>query len=57
MGRLRMQAITQTVDDGMYVITRGCSQMSRVPQKINDIIEIFPYGCRLRTPNVLGGEG
>ena len=28
-----MQAITQTADDGMYVITRGCSQMSRVQQK------------------------
>ena len=41
LGRLRMQAITQTADDGMYVITRGCSQMSRVSQKINNIAEIF----------------
>ena len=48
-----MQAITKTADDGMYVITRGCSQMSRVPQKINNIVEIFSFnGCRLRTPNV-----
>ena len=36
-----MKAITQTADDGMYVITRGCSQMSRVPQKINNIVEVF----------------
>ena len=41
LGRLRMQAITQTADDGMYVITRGFSQMSRVPQKISNIVEIF----------------
>ena len=53
-----MQAITQTADDGMYVITRGCSQMSRVPQKINNIVEIFSFnGCRLRTPNVRGEGG
>ena len=38
LGRLRMQAVTQTADDGMYVITRGCSQISRVPQKINNIV-------------------
>ena len=45
-------------DDGMYVITRGCSQMSRVPQKINNIVEIFSFnGCRLRTPNVQGEGG
>ena len=36
-----MKTITQTADDGMYVITRGCSQMSRVPQKISNIVEIF----------------
>ena len=41
LGRLRMQTITQKGDDGVYVITRGCSQMSRVPQKINNIVEIF----------------
>ena len=53
-----MQAITQTADDGMYVITRGCSQMSRVPQKINNIVEIFSFnGCRLRMPNVRGEGG
>ena len=40
LGRLRMQAITQTADDDAYVITRGCSQMSRVMQKIN-IVQIF----------------
>ena len=29
--------------------------MSRVPQKINNIVEIFSFnGCRLRTPNVRG---
>ena len=39
-----MQAITQTADD----------DMSRVPQKINNIVEIFPYGCGLRTPNARG---
>ena len=50
-----MHAITQTADDGMYVITRGCSQMFRVPQKINNIVEIFSFnGCRLRTPSVRG---
>ena len=55
LGRLRMRAITQTADDGMYVIIRGCSQMSRVPQKINNIVEIFSFnGSRLRTPNVRG---
>ena len=54
LDRLRMEAITQTTDDGMYVITRGCSQMSRVPQKINNIAEFFPCGCTLRTPNVQG---
>ena len=59
LGRLRIQAIIQTADDGMYVITRGCSQMSRVPQKINNIVEIFSFinGCRLRTPNVRGEGG
>ena len=32
--------------------------MSRVPQKINNILEIFSFnGCRLRTPNVGGGGG
>ena len=36
-----MQAITQTADNGMYAITRGCSQMSRAPQKIKNIVEIF----------------
>ena len=50
-----MQAITQTADDGMYVITRRCWHMSRVLQKINNIVEIFSFnGCRLRTPNVRG---
>ena len=34
LGRLRMQAITQTADDGMNVITRGCSQMSTVRKKL-----------------------
>ena len=52
-----MQAITQSADDGRYVITRGCSQMSRVPQKVNNIVEFFPYGCGLRTPNVRGAGG
>ena len=32
--------------------------MSRVPQKINNIVEIFSFnGCRLRTQNVRGGGG
>ena len=32
--------------------------MSRVPQKINNIVEIFSFnGCRLRTPNVRGRRG
>ena len=33
--------------------------MSRVPQKINNIVEIFSFinGCRLRTPNVRGEGG
>ena len=66
-----MQAITQTADDGMYVITRGCSQMSRVPQKINNIVEIFFHmdvDCgrqtsggkgvgSMRTPADKGGRG
>ena len=34
LGKLRMQAITQTADDGMYVITRGCSQMSTVRKRL-----------------------
>ena len=45
-----MQAITQTAYDGMYVITRGYWQMSRVPRKIYSV-EIFPLmdvdcGCQ-----------
>ena len=39
-----MNAITQTADYGIYIITRGYSQMLRVPQKINDIVEILSYG-------------
>ena len=37
LGRFGMLAITQTGDEGMHVITRGCSQMSRVTQKLETL--------------------
>ena len=54
-----MQAITQTADDGMYVISRGCWQMYRVLQKINNIVEIFPLmdvDCGRQTSGGKGGR-
>ena len=56
LGMLRMQAITQTADDGMYIITRGCSQMSKVPQKIN-IVEIFSLWMWIADAKRPGGGG
>ena len=52
-----MQAITQTADDGMYVITRGCSQISRVLQKISNIVEIFSLWIWIADAKRPGGGG
>ena len=52
-----MQAFTQIADDGEYVITRGCSQMSRVPQKINNIVEIFSLWMYIADAKRPGGIG